>query len=421
MIFIDGIRDAASRRNVVVTGATLALMMFPSASAWAGVEYVTRLSDCTNHVAGPGNSLSVMAGSNMQFEVWGNSVDLADPTTGFKFTGPSGMQATVIARRSGVHNSGRGCGLVGSAVVQVSTPGTLTSNASASVSFKMPLGDFSSLGLTIVPFPALTQATWTTNGSLQPSGLSCLVGTGTISTINQDTKLVIHLPPGAAQDQTTCTSNVLHVKVVPASFPNVDVAPSFKYTVTGLPSFLTESQTPPATQPMTFTFNVSGIRALTTTSNSTITIQNPIATNRTTTLTLQVVPTAGQGFSQLATANPGLTNAGNPIDFTVKLSSPAANGQILTWRMTQAACFADAHSGAPYSPSATFNFFPYPAGTTSAIIRVLSVNGGGCTNKLAATTHIFEAWIGDARVNPQVTTPTTGPLYTRTNVALLAP
>src|SRR5206468_3704478 len=117
--------------------AAFALAMFPSASAWAGVEYATRTSDCNTHVAGPGNSLTVMAGSNMQFEVWGNSVDLTNPSTGFKFTGPAGMQASIIARRSGASNSGRGCGFVGSAVVQVSTPGTLTANANASVSFQM--------------------------------------------------------------------------------------------------------------------------------------------------------------------------------------------------------------------------------------------------------------------------------------------
>jgi hypothetical protein len=357
----------------------------------------------------------------MRFEVWGNSVDLTNPTTGFKFTGPAGMQASIVTRHSGSDNSARGCGFVGSAVVQVSTSGTMTTNAGASVSFQMPLGDFSSLPLTIVAFPALAQATWTTNGTLQPSNLPCIVKTGSISLLNQDTKLVIQLPPGAAQDQTTCTSNVIQLKVVPTSFLIVDIAPSFKYNVTGLPSFLTESQSPPALTPLTFTFNVTGTRALTTTSSSTITIQNPIATNRTTALALQVSPTPGQGFAQVATANPTSTTAGNPIDFTLKLSAPAKSGQIITWRMTQATCFKQAVAEAPYSATATFQFYQFPTSATSAIIRVLSVNNSGCTNKLAATTQIFEAWIGDARVNPQVTAVTSGPTYTRTNISLLAP
>jgi len=422
MIIIGRIRGVAPRRNVVVAGTALALAMVPLASAWAGVEYVTRTSDCTNHVAGPGNSLSVMAGPNMQFEVFGNSVDLANRTTGFKFTGPSGMQATVVTQRSGSHNSSRGCGFVGSAVIQVTTPGTLTSNASASVSFQMPLGDFSSQALTIVAYPALAQATWSTSGSLQPSNLPCIVKTGSINLLNQDTKLVIQLPPGSAQDQTTCTNNVIHVKVLPTPFPSADIIPSIAYTVTGLPSFLTETQTPSAfaTGLMTFTFNVSGTRTLTAANNSTITIRNPIATNRTTTLTLQVAPTAGQGFTQAATANPTSTTAGNPIDFTLRFSAPTS-AQVITWRMTQAACFKEALPQAPYRSTSPFQFFSVPDGVTSANIRVLSVNNGGCTNKLAPISHIFEAWAGDSRVDPQVTAVTSGAKYTRTNVSLLAP
>jgi hypothetical protein len=422
MISIFGrIRGAVPRRRMVMGGAALALAIVPTARARAGVEYATRTSDCNTHLAGPGDPLTVMAGPNMDFEVWGNSVDLTNPTTGFKFTGPAGMQASIIARHSGADNSGRGCGFVGSAVVRVSTSGTMTTDANGSVSFQMPLGDFSSLALKIVAFPSLAQATWTTSGTLQPSNLPCIVKTGSINLLNQDTKLVIQLPPGAAQDQTTCTSNVIQVKVLPTAFPIVDISPSYKYNVTGLPTFLTDSQTPPALNPLKFTFSVSRIRALTTTSSSTITIQNPIATNRTTTLTLQVSPTAGQGFAQVATPNPTSTAAGNPIDFTLKLSAPAATGQIITWRMTQAACFKQAVTEAPYSATATFQFFQFPAGVTSANIRVLSVNNAGCTSKLAPTTQIFEAWIGDSRTNPQVTTVTTGPTYTRTNISLLFP
>ncbi|MGE5101113.1 MAG: hypothetical protein ACM3SX_14095 [Deltaproteobacteria bacterium] len=427
MISIIGrFRGVAPRRDVMVGGAALALALLPPAPAWAGVEYVTSTSNCTTHIAGPGDALTVMAGPGMRFEVWGNSVDLTNPTTGFKFTGPAGMQASIVARHSGSDNAARGCGLIGSAVVQVSTSGTLTTNAAASVSFQMPLGDFSTLGMTIVAHPALSQATWTTSGTLQPSNLPCIVKTGSISLLNQDTKLVIQLPPGASQDQTTCTSNVISLRVRPASSQTVDVEPSFKYNVTGLPSFVTVSQSPSTATPfavplLSFTFSVSGIRALTTTSSSTITIANPIATNRTTTLALQVSPTPGQGFAQVATANPTSTTAGNPIDFTLKLSAPAKSGQIITWRMTQAACFKQAVAEAPYSATATFQFYQFPTSATSAIIRVLSVNNSGCTNKLAATTQIFEAWIGDARVDPQVTTVTSGPTYTRTNISLLAP
>ena len=419
-------RGVAPRRDVMLGGALFALTMLPVPRAWAGVEYVTSTSNCTAHIAGSGNSLTVMAGPTMRFEVWGNAVDLTNPSTGFTFSGPAGMTASIITRHNGADNVGRGCGLIGSAVVQVSTLATLTANAAAHVSFKMPLGDLSTLSMTIVAQPALSQAAWTTNGSLS-STMPCIIKTGSISAINQDTKLVIQLPPGSAQDQTTCTSNAIGLRVHPASSPNPpDVVTAIKYNVTGLPPFVSVSQDPGTASPfavplLTFTFNVSAIRHLTAVSNSTITIANPIATNRTTTLTLQVSPTAGQGFSQVAAANPTSTNAGNPIDFTVRLSAPASGSQVITWRMTQAACFRQALPEAPYSANAPFQFFRFPQNATSAIIRVLSVNGAGCTNKLAPVTHIFEAWTGDSREDPQVTAATTGATYTRTTVSLLAP
>jgi hypothetical protein len=110
---------------------------------------------------------------------------------------------------------------------------------------------------------------------------------------------------------------------------------------------------------------------------------------------LQVTPTAGQGVRAVAAANPASTGAGNPIDFTVRLSSPAAQGQTVTWRMTQANCFREANgASAPYNATDPFQFFSFPAGQTSAIIRVIPVNNGGCTDRRAPITHIFEAWVG---------------------------
>jgi hypothetical protein len=304
------------------------------------------------------------------------------------------------------------------------TPGTLAANAGASLSFKMPLGDLSRLPLTVVAHPTFT-TTWTTNGSLQPTSLPCIVKTGSISSINQDNKLVITLPPGSSQDQATCTSNVITVTMKPAVLPHVDITgPTMKYTVSGLPAFITANQ--PASvlslvsTQINLTINVAAIRALTTTNNSTIRFTNPLDANRTASLVLQVIPTAGQGFAQTATANPTSTAAGNPIDFTVRLSAPA-RGQVITWRMTQANCFRQAVTEAPYVSTATFQFFKFPEGLTSANIRVLSVNNGGCTDKLGPVSHIFEAWTGDSRLNPQVTAVTTGPSYTRSTISLIFP
>jgi hypothetical protein len=421
---VERCRGANASRTALTAAGAFALALLPAAQARAGVEYVTRTTNCTSHIADGSNALTVQAGPGMTFEVWGNSVDLAPSIkTGGALTG-----ASIVARHSGADNSSRGCGFVGSMVVSVTSNATITTSAAASLAFQMPLGDFSTLGMTIVPFPALNQPTWTTSGSLQPSTLPCIVGTGSITTINQDTKLVIQLPPGASQDQSTCTSNVLTVRVQPGS-NSTDVAPTFKYSVSGLPAFVTESQTTPelpgVPATLTFTFNVAAIRALTTSSTSTVTIKNPIGTNRSTTLTMQVNPsTVAQGFSAPASPNPSSTAAGNPIDFTLKFAAVTASaGQVITWRMTQAGCFKSAGTQWPYNPTSNsgFQFYTAPGGVTSTVIRVISQNNAGCTNKLAPVNQIFEAWIGDQRVNPNIVNVTTGPTYTKVTIGLLFP
>jgi hypothetical protein len=290
----------------------------------------------------------------------------------------------------------------------------------------MPLGDQSVLPITLEPHPAIS-ALWTSTGVLQPSNLPCIVKTGSIGTTNQNTKLSIQLPPGSAQDQSNCTSNTLKVTVTPASNISAQLnGPMMIYAVSGLPSFVTVTQ--PGTLPtaggaITFVFNVSAIRALSAASHSTITISDPVATNQSTTLTLDVAPSASaQGFSQVASANPASSIEGSLIDFTITLSKPASRTEIVTWRMTTASCFTQAIAQAPYnagSPSG-FQFFQVPAGQSAAVIRVRSVaGGGGCVSRLHATPHIFEAWIGDQRVDPQVVVVSSGPTYTKTTINLL--
>jgi hypothetical protein len=411
-----------------VSFMSLALASLPLATARAGIEFVTSAASCASKVITAGQTLTVLAGPNVQFEVWGNSVDLADPAHGgFSFTGPGGFSASVVRRHSGPENLTRGCGDAGSAVVRVDSPITLASNSNATISFKMPLGDLSTLTIGLKALPAISTL-WTTNGALDPGQLPCIVKTGSIATSNQDLKLTIQLPPGASQDQTTCTSNFLNVRVRPASTVSVNFpfpVPTMKYTVSGLPAFLTENQAvaqpPTGTALLAFTFDVARVRALTAQSTSTITITNPTDANRTNTLTLVVIPTAGQGFASQASPNPASTTAGNPIDFRVTLSAPAAAQQVVTWRMTTAACFTQANTDAPYNAASPFQFFTFPTGQTSAIIRVRSVNNSGCTNKTSAVIHIFEAWVGDSRANPQVTAVTSGPTYTRTAIKLNAP
>jgi hypothetical protein len=432
-------RGAVSRRTVPAATAALALMVLPAAQAHAGVEYVTPTSNCTDRLADMSQhqTLTVMSGT-VTFEVWGNSVDLTSKS-GFAFNGPPGSSASMTTQRNGAQNQARGCGFVGSAVVTVTVPGTITADVNANLSFTMPLGDKSILPMTFRAMPVIS-TTWTTNGALKPTAMPCIVGTGTITSQNQDAQLVIQLPAGHRQDQSTCTSNVINLTIKPTVVGALNVpGPNITYNVSGLPSFVTAAQAVavhpfvPAT--IALTFNVAGIRAISTASNSTITITNGIASNRKTTLTLQVLPNLGQGFAQIASANPATSVVGNPIDFTVTLSAPASSGPVtpsgspkqqaiegratvITWRMTTASCFTQALPQAPYNANSPFQYFVFPAGQTSANIRVRSVNGGGCTDQNHPVTHIFEAWIGDNRVDPQVTAVSSGPNYTKTNISL---
>jgi hypothetical protein len=373
---------------------------------------------------GDGKDLFIMAGQNVQFEVFGNSVDLSNPSSGFRIATDSGsgtVTARIIRQRSGPTNLSRGCGNTGSAEVEVDSNVNLTSNIQRSLFFKMPLGDESRLQMTIKALPAITGTIWTA------TNMGCIVKTGSLQKLNQDKKIKIQLPPGHRQDQTTCNQNTISAQVHPADIGEVDiVGPTFNYSISGRPAFLSSSQTGGGTNPVAhpgllFTFNVAQVRALTATSNSNITITSPNP-NRSVVLNLEVVPELANGFSATASCNPATLTAGDPTDCTLTLATaPLKGGQTITWRITTASCFTQAVSTAPYNANASFQVFTFPAGQTSANIRVRSVNGGGCAGDPTPVTHIFEAWIGDFRINPQVTTFTSGPTYTKTTIKLKKP
>ena len=342
--------------RIVFLSLVLAALAAPA--AFAGVEFVTPVGNCTNKVdtIGDGKDLFLTAGS-VQFEVFGNSVDLSNPTTGFRIATDSGTgnaTAKIIQQRSGATNLGRGCGNTGSAVVQVDSDPGITSNIQRSLFFKMPLGDESRLQMTIRAIPTFA-ATWT---SVQ-NNVSCIVKTGSFEKLDQDHKIRIQLPPGSAQDQTTCNQNTLQVQIQPASgLGEIDVAAPVKFTATGLPGFLTANSptapTPASPTQIVFTMNVSGVRSLTTvsTSNIVITSSNP---HSTATLTLEVRPGIANGFTQAANCNNPLTgklvNAGDLVQCELRLSLPPTNGQLITFQALDRLCFAAGASGVTYFPS----------------------------------------------------------------------
>lgn len=411
--------------QVAAITLTLATLLVPEAEA--GVEFVAPIGNCSSHVdvIGDGKDLFIIAGQDVRFEVFGNSVDLSNPSSGFSMGTDSGTgtaTARIIRQRSGPENLGRGCGNTGSAEVEVDSSVTLGSNIQRSLFFTMPAGDKSRLQMTIKALPAITGTIWTL------TNVNCIVKTGTLEKLNQDKKIKIQMPAGHRQDQTTCTQKNINAQVVTSDIGELDISgTSFAYSVTGRPSFLTSSQSGGTARPtddpqLVFTFNVPGVRALTTTSNSNITITSP-NTNRTAVLNLEIIPELGNGFTATAKCNPNIFTAGDLTDCSLTLAqAPSGGGQPITWRMTTANCFTQAVSTAPYNANASFQLFNFPAGQTTANIRVRSVNNAGCTNQIGgAVSHIFEAWIGNFQTNPQVTTPTSGPAYTQTTIRLNKP
>lgn len=379
-----------------VAVATLALTALTLPAAQAGVEFVTSTANCTKvDLIGDGKDLFIMAGNNVRLRVFGNSVNLSDPTSGFRIATDSGAGA-VTAR---IVSQGTDCGGTGFALVEVDSSAGLTSDIQRSLFFKMPLGDESRLQMKIKAFPAIN-ATWDFQQSVQ-----CTVKTGSLATLNQDKKIRLTLPAGHQQDQTTCNSRTLVANVRPADIGEVDIFRAFNYSVAGLPPFMTSSQANPLGphQPtrISFPINVAGIRDLDAVSNSTITFS--IVPTRTSTLNLEVVPNLANGFTQAANCRNVQTGDTVNVDDLVQCElnlafQPPAAGQLITFEVKDRLCVEAGALNVEYFKAdgigtmtlrGAGTVFQIPlralAGTTSATTPCASLTG---------VQHTVDFWIG---------------------------
>lgn len=340
-----------------------------SAPAQAGVEYVTRTGDCTKvDTIGDGKDLSIIAGPNVRFRVFGNSVDLSNRQSGFRIATDSGT-GSVAAR---IVSQGTDCGGTGFALVEVDSPVDLASDIQRSLFFKMPLGDESRLQMRIRAFPPI-ELSWKQDPD---SVVSCI---GVAQRLNQDKTLRISLPAGYLNDPTNCAQRTLRARVGIAPFGELDIQPSFNYAVSGLPAFLTASQSNPATLALTatnlnLTIDVARIRALTAASNSTlrVTSRNPAHTS---TIALNVVLPPAQGFAQAAECrNPVTGNTVNVDDLVnceLRLANPPpAAGQLISFEMRDKDCVS--------------------AGTTSSNMTYAAATGIGSIQLTGTATTIFQ-------------------------------
>ena len=376
---------------------SLILTILMVAPAQAGVEFVTPVGNC-NHVdeIGDGKDLFIIAGQNVQFKVFGNSVDLSDPTSGFRMVPPSGTSNI----RAGIVSQGTDCGGTGFALVEVDSPVNLAANARRTLFFKMPLGDESRLKMTIKSFPAIN-ATWNTQHVV-----NCIVKTGTLQTLNQERRLRIQLPPGHQQDQTNCNQRTLFARVNPSDIGELDIDKPFRYTLTGLPTFITSNQINPQgaadLQQINFPINVAGIRALNATSNSIITIRS-LNPNRTRTLNLDVVPNLANGFTEAANCRNLQTgdtvNVDDLVDCELNLAAPPTAGQLITFEVQDRLCveagspdvsYASGSGIGTYIASGTGTIFQVPLRTLSG---ATSVNTP-CASETGVQ-HTVKFWIGE--------------------------
>lgn len=388
-----------------MASVALVLIALGAPAAQAGVEFVTRTGDCTNKVdtIGDGKDLFIIAGPDVRFEVFGNSVDLSNPTSGFRISSTTNSSARIVQQRSGPTNLGRGCGNTGSAVVEVDSPVGLASDVQRTLFFKMPFGDESPLQIKIKAYPTIS-ATWT---SVQ-SAISCIVKTGTFQKLDQDRKLLIQLPPGHQQDQTTCSQNNLVATVSPSSIGELDISSgAFKHTVTGQPANFVQANQNTPREPgspagMNFTFSVSGIRALTAVSNSNIVIRSPHPSG-TSTLNLEVRPNIANGFTQAANCRNLQTGdtvrVNDPVQCELRLAFPPTAGQLITFEVQGKECVAPGAPSVSYSSASGIGTTTLSGAGTIFEVPLRAVGatmstGLPCASLAPGTQHTVKFWLG---------------------------
>jgi hypothetical protein len=404
----------------------LASFLLLAVTAWpahAGYEYATPTSNCAirSDVAGDNKNLRIYPGTT-RFEVFGNLVDVATTNGHFRFDVSANFSARVVSARTGPENFARGCGAIGSAVIEVSKPvGDATTAANHWIEIRMPtLGDWTRVPITVLPFPNYA-LTWS-EGSLQPGAGSCLLsGDGSFRGDINSTRATIQLPVGHSRDDSACSGQFVELLATPTSNVNGDLpVSSCSISVQGLPAWLTLADpsiscaAPGTPVPIKVNIDALRLRRLSSEAVSRVTVRggNPDLTSAVATLVVR----PNLALMGVTPPSPQVT-AGELVDLQLAfLSSPG----VVTWRLTRSACFRHENRLSPYYGDAAYQYLTVPAGQTRAFVRIRSVAKGECAGKPIPVQHVFEAWIGDQRVNPNVVNTTTSG-YARATISLLAP
>lgn len=400
---------------IQVAAASVSAALLSGAPARAAVEFVTPVNDCriVDRI-GDGKDLSLQAGQNVRFEVWGSGVDV-NPGVGGD---DSQVNARIVpgSARGGPQNAAGSCRYpTGSVRVEVDSPAGTSQTLQRTLRLRMPLGDTSPLQIRVVPFP---QPQWRFTG-LNESPQNCLTkGLNPIVRDQQDTRVVITLPPGAAQDTSNCTLR-LFTQVSFPSMPEIDIKRDFDLSLTGLPAFLARYAGTPLEVPanwtssgkvLTLEANIANLRAVSAVTNATLTIAVP--NGRSDTLTVRVnPPPVANAFAQAVQCrnqSTGTTvNAGDAFGCEVRLAqTPPAGGQTITFEAIDRLCVAAASPAVSYSSATGVGTFNAPATGTIHEIPLRAVGGASASGQACASqtgvAHVLKFWVGprDAESGP---------------------
>ena len=367
-----------------------------AAPVQAGVEFVTEAGACSKvDTIGDGKDLRLPPGTNTRFEVWGSGIDM-NPSVRVTTndTNAGTVSARIISVRSGPQNAVGPCKYAtGSALVEVDSPITATTNLRRTLRFRMPLGDESPLATTVFSFRDINY-TWDTLSA--PFCLTKGMGTATLD-LNND-RLTISLPPGAGSDTSNCTMD-LGSTIATTSSQAVDIRKTFSYSISGLPSWLT------ADSRSTNSVNLFGagprlnadvlsLRRITSVQTSTIAASAP--NGKRDTVTLVVNPPPPNGFTQkVACGIGGQTKVGEVFNCEARLAvTPPAAGQLITFQIPSAACFEPAASNMTYSASTGVGTVTLPGTGTIHQIPLRAKAGAGCSSTTSNVSHVLKFWIG---------------------------
>ncbi|MCC7288238.1 MAG: hypothetical protein IT503_18845 [Burkholderiaceae bacterium] len=408
------------RIGVAAAGLAAALALLPGASQ-AAVEFVTGVGNCNKvDTQNDNQRLSVQAGDNMRFEVWGDGIDIGRAVRVTSVGNPADdlVTARIVRAHNGVENLLRGCRIAkGSVEVEVDSPAHAGATRIRTLHFRMPAGDESSLAVRVEPHRV---PTWTFRG-VDQSPANCL---GSVVMDLGNSRATLTLRPGASTDTSNCTVRFRTSIVVADQSPAIDIQQSFNYAVQ-FPAYLRLATGSNITSPgalsnkdIAFDGNVASIRAIQSPLVSTLVVRTPNP-NRSDTLTLAINPSPITFTQACDCNNPrgggNLINTGGEFRCQVRLSQqPPANGQLISIA-APAGCVSPATGGGLDLNTATGqgSFTATGPGTSHVRFFLATSNNPACAGTVPVP-HWMKFWVGPRGAE-------TGPAYTRCQIRIRIP